>query len=44
MNEIYHFKKIFRDIEKATKMCVHLNGAIKYLLYNFVVLFIAKID
>ena len=31
MNEIYHFNKIFRDIEKATKKCVHLNGAIEYI-------------
>ena len=30
MNEIYHFKKIFWDIEKATKKCVHLNGAIEF--------------
>ena len=29
MNEIYHFNKIFRDIEKGTKKCVHLNGAIE---------------
>ena len=29
MNEIYHFKKIFRNIEKATKKCGHLNGAIE---------------
>ena len=26
----HHYKKIFRDIEKATKKCVHLNGAIKF--------------
>ena len=32
MNEIYHFQKIFRDIEKATKKCVHLKGAIELLL------------
>ena len=31
INEIYGYKKIFRDIEKATKKCVHLNGAIDYL-------------
>ena len=31
MNEMYHFKKIFRDIEKATKKGVHLNGAIEYI-------------
>ena len=31
MNEIYHIKKIFRDIEKPTKKCVHLNGAIEYI-------------
>ena len=30
MNEIYHFKKIFRDIEKATKKCVHLKVAIEF--------------
>ena len=30
MKEIYHFKKIFREIEKATKQCVYLNGAIEY--------------
>ena len=30
MNVIYHFKKIFRDIEKATKKSVHLNGAIEF--------------
>ena len=30
MNEIYHFKNIFKDIEKATKKCVHLNGAIDF--------------
>ena len=30
INEIYRYKKIFRDIEKATKKCVHLNGAIEY--------------
>ena len=39
INEIYHFKKIFRDIEKATKKCVHLNGAIKYIvLYIYILL------
>ena len=36
MNEIYHFKKIFKDIEKATKKCVHFNCAIEF---NFIVLF-----
>ena len=30
INEIYHFKKIFRDIEKAIKNCVLLNGAIEF--------------
>ena len=30
INEIYLYKKIFRDIEKATKKCVHLNGAIEF--------------
>ena len=30
LNEIHHFKKIFRDIEKATKKCVHLNGTIEF--------------
>ena len=30
MKEIYHFKKIFRDMEKATNKCVHLNGAIEF--------------
>ena len=29
MNEIYHFKKRIRHIEKATKKCVRLNGAIE---------------
>ena len=35
INEIYLYKKIFRDIEKATKKCVHLNlnGAIEVILY-----------
>ena len=28
--EIYHFNKIFRNIEKATKKFVHLNGAIEF--------------
>ena len=37
MNEIYHFKKIFRDIEKATKKCVHLNGTIEYIyIYTYI--------
>ena len=30
MNEIYLYKKIFRDIVKATKNWVHLNGAIEF--------------
>ena len=30
INEIYLYKKIFRDIEKATIKCVHLNGAIEF--------------
>ena len=30
MNEIFHFKKIFRDFEKATKKCGHLNGAVEF--------------
>ena len=30
INEIYRYKKIFRDIEKATKKCVYLNGAIEF--------------
>ena len=30
INEIYRYKKIFRDNEKATKKCVHLNGAIEF--------------
>ena len=30
INKIYRYKKIFRDIEKATKKCVHLNGAIEF--------------
>ena len=30
MNEIYHFKNIFKDIEKYTKKGVHLNGAIDF--------------
>ena len=30
INEIYHFKKIFRNIEKATKKYVHLKGAIEF--------------
>ena len=30
MNEIYRVKKIFRDIEKATKNCVHMNGAMEF--------------
>ena len=30
INEIYHFKKILKDIEKATKKCVHVNGAIEF--------------
>ena len=34
INERYH-KKIFRDIEKATKKCVHLNGAIEYVYILF---------
>ena len=33
MNEIYNFKNIFRDVEKATKKCVHLNSAIEINLY-----------
>ena len=28
--EIYRYKKIFRDTEKATKKFVHLNGAMKF--------------
>ena len=36
INEIYLCKKIFRDIEKATKKCVHLNGAIEYIhIYQY---------
>ena len=31
INEIYRFQKIFRDIEKAIKKCVLLNGAIEYI-------------
>ena len=30
INETYLWKKIFRDIEKATKKCFHLNGAIEF--------------
>ena len=30
INEIYHFKKIFRNIEKNIKKCVHLNSAIEF--------------
>ena len=39
MNEIYKFKKIFRDIEKATKKWVHLNGANEYKQIIFLVAF-----
>ena len=28
--DIYRYKKIFRDTEKATKKFVHLNGAMKF--------------
>ena len=43
MQEIYQFKKIFRDIEKATKKCVVLNGANEYKIsmipqYLFVII------
>ena len=31
INEIYRYKKIFRDIETATKKFVHLKGAIEYI-------------
>ena len=31
INEIHLYKKIFKDIEKANKKCVHLNGAIEYI-------------
>ena len=31
INEIYQFKKIFRNIEKVIKKCVHLNSAIEYI-------------
>ena len=31
INEIYRYKKIFRDIEKATKKCIQLNGATEYI-------------
>lgn len=30
MHEIFQFKKIFTDIEKATEKCVHLYGAIEF--------------
>ena len=30
INEIYHFKKIFRNIEKPIKKCVHLNSATEF--------------
>ena len=30
MHEIYQSKEIFRDIEKTTKQCIHLNGAIEH--------------
>ena len=30
IDEIYLYKKIFRDSEKATKKCVHLNDAIEF--------------
>ena len=33
--KIYQFKKIFRDIEKATKKCVRLNGAMKYIYISW---------
>ena len=36
INEIYLYKKIFRDIEKATKKCVHLNRAIEYI-YMYII-------
>ena len=37
VNEIYHFKKIFRDIEKATRKYVHLNGASEqYIIYYLI--------
>ena len=32
MTEIYHFKKIFKYIEKATKKCIHSNVTIEYYL------------
>ena len=30
MQEIFYFKKIFRDIETSTTKCVHLNGGIEF--------------
>ena len=36
INEIYRYKKIFRDIEKASKKCVHLNGAITIYIYIYI--------
>ena len=38
INEIYRYKKIFRDIEKATKKCVHLKGAIEYIYIRVMIL------
>ena len=37
INEIVHFNKIFRNIEKATKKCVHLNI---YIIKNPVYIYI----
>ena len=35
MKEMYKFKKIFRDMEKATKKCVLMNGESEYI-YKYI--------
>ena len=37
MHEMYQFNKIVRNIDKSTKKCVHLNGAIENtVLFNII--------
>ena len=45
MQEIFQLKKIYRDIEKYTKMCFLLNGSIEFYidyLHNINVLLFVK--